>query len=280
MESLDGLPVRRLISPFGTNSVYLHETPRGEASVLKVYRSRKAALCELRALRLVHGQDVKLNVPQVRRAKRRGDGSYMVTLSFFPNMTAWDVQTTGESGPLHELKTALTSLHNAKPRTQGWGTVNRNRFPTWWRFLEKRLDNRRPKLEGSGRIPPEKVKHLTDEIRYWEKQLTHVSPSLLHGDLNGSNILVGPNAEIVLIDFERALIGHSLYDLAKLWVQVFKKEKAVLDFLLQDHELGSCATNLFTLYVKLYAAEMAAYLLDNTYTDEDRDLLDVVVEII
>jgi hypothetical protein len=51
-------------------------------------------------------------------------------------------------------------------------------------------------------------------------ETTHASQSIIHGDLNLENILVGPGGMLWLIDFAQTREGHTLFDFAHLEAEI------------------------------------------------------------
>ncbi len=51
-------------------------------------------------------------------------------------------------------------------------------------------------------------------------EITHASQSIIHGDLNLENILVGPGGMLWLIDFAQTREGHTLFDFAHLEAEI------------------------------------------------------------
>jgi Ser/Thr protein kinase RdoA (MazF antagonist) len=270
--------VDRLASPFGTNEVHLCERADGMASVLKIYRSGKAALTELRAIRLGQLQGPNPSIPRVLWAGRTAEGRRAIEYTFFPGMRYWDPQADTDARSIAALAAALRRLHlhPLPPWVTGWGPLGttRERRDSWWRFLSERLDERGPRLEKAGRIAAGRIAELQSQLDRVAAASPQISPRLVHGDLNASNILVDANKKVVLIDFERALIGHSIYDFAKLWLQALNKDTSVIEQFLHasagDKEFNMQA---FALYRQLYAVDMAVYLLDHQNSDVDRQLL-------
>ena len=270
--------VERLPSPFGTNRVYLCERADGTASVLKIYRSGKAALTELRAIRLGQLQDPNPSMPQLLWAGRTANGRRAIEYTFFPGMRYWDSQADTDCQSITALEAALRRLHlhSLRPWVSGWGPLgsSRERRDSWWSFLSERLDERGPRLERAGRIAVGRIGELRSQLDRVAALSPQISPCLIHGDLNASNILVDTDKRVVLIDFERALIGHSIYGFAKLWLQALDKDTSVIERFLHDSG-GDKEFNMqaFALYQQLYAVDMAVYLLDHQYSDVDRQLL-------
>ena len=270
--------VDRLPSPFGTNEVYLCERADGTVSVMKIYRSSRAALTELRAIRLGQLDGANPSMPGVLWAGRLPNGRRAAEYTFFAGMRYWNPQADTDDRSIAALADAIQRIHrhSVRSRVSGWGPLGlaSERRVSWWHFLTERLGKRGPLLERAGLVARGRIKQLQSELDRVASLSPEISPCLVHGDLNASNILIDVNKKVVLIDFERALIGHSIYDFAKLWLQALSKDVSLIrQFLQASTGDEGFKMKAFALYQQLYAVDMAVYLLDHQSSDADRKLL-------
>ncbi len=270
--------LRHLESPFGTNEVRLCERADGTRCVLKVYRSPKSALTELRALQLGKAQGASAIMPLVIWAGHVARGRWAMECNFFPRTRYWDPSADRSEQGISALAATLRQLHRGaiSASVRGWGGLASvsERSPTWWDFLIERLDRRGPLLVNAGLADGRKIVQAQMQLELLASASPQIMPSLVHGDLNAANILVGTDGKVVLIDFERAMIGHSTYDLPKLWFQALGKDPLAIERLLKlTSRSTEFETRAFALYLQLYAIDMAVYLLDHQNSDTDRRLL-------
>ncbi len=72
-------------------------------------------------------------------------------------------------------------------------------------------------VEGSDLLGlPDPLYHLQELL----SETMHASQSIIHGDLNLENILVGPGGMLWLIDFAQTREGHALFDFAHLEAEI------------------------------------------------------------
>ena len=113
--------------------------------------------------------------------------------------------------------------------TTGWGWFNGDgsaRHQSWKEHLlascfDKRLSrlyNQHTERFTDGFLEVSTLKHFSDRLRHAVEQLPEVSRSLVHTDFGWDNALVDDNQVVAIIDWDNAVFGDELYDLARLGV--------------------------------------------------------------
>jgi hypothetical protein len=117
--------------------------------------------------------------------------------------------------------------HNIQPGTfvegkevQGlYGRVTTSRIGLLRKEVEKALLS----LDLDSNFVSISGRNLVNPLRHFENLLhcqIHGTRSVIHGDLNLENILIGPGDLVWLIDFASTREGHTLYDFARLEVEL------------------------------------------------------------
>jgi hypothetical protein len=98
-------------------------------------------------------------------------------------------------------------------------------------------------------------RQLTNPFKLIEELLTsrlQGTRSIIHGDLNLENILIGPGDLVWLIDFAATREGHTLYDFARLEVELTTQVVAEV-----FHEEGRKLSDFLLLFDKLAGEDVS-----------------------
>ena len=86
----------------------------------------------------------------------------------------------------------------------------------WWSYLRSRLDDHCSTLLGSGVITGDQRASITSVFEHAPAELaTTLVPRLLHGDCGMHNVMYHDPRDAVLIDWEDALLGDPLFEVAQ-----------------------------------------------------------------
>jgi aminoglycoside phosphotransferase (APT) family kinase protein len=137
---------------------------------------------------------------------------------------------------IEALARTLSTVH----RIQGLGFGSLNAVthePGEPGFVEKLF---RQQLDAVDRHAPDLAADYRCALPYWLELLADViqdmrSPSLVHGDMHGRNILVTPDQSLALIDWESAGYGMSASDLSQLQYFVLGHERVRPNVFLQSY---------------------------------------------
>jgi aminoglycoside phosphotransferase len=112
----------------------------------------------------------------------------------------------------------LARLHAIRGR--GYGPVvmeadgPRGLFETWGEYIHLRLADHTAACEASGAIDSSERRRV--EAHFAQAGSLTTDPALLHGDPGGHNFMLEDDVVVGAIDWEDALLGDPLFDLASL----------------------------------------------------------------
>ncbi len=122
-------------------------------------------------------------------------------------------ETKFNSAKMREVGKEMTKLSSASVKF-GWPDSKNfyGEYPQWGAFLCAFVSIYGSRLIDTGILPLVIIERL---LYFLEKvNLDIKKPSLIHRDLKPDNILATPNGQIFIIDWENALLGDSLFDVA------------------------------------------------------------------
>jgi Ser/Thr protein kinase RdoA (MazF antagonist) len=269
-----GSPVLELTpldSPLSTNALFLARR-RDRTSVLKVYSKERAGHIERAALTAL-AECAPGQVPALL-AEARVDGWFALELEQLP-CAPWRLRHD-EAGHqfVDALATLLARVHRAPLASARWGSLlpEDTGAADWASYLERRVAERGARLRARDQLPDAALQAVARRVAASHTLLRVEAqhPVLLHNDLNPSNILQRPDGAPVLIDFERSLAGHALYEQVKLdWLLSSGCDECARRFAAGAGQPSA----LLEIYRLVYAIDMSVYLSEHGVTDADRVLL-------
>jgi len=164
----------------------------------------------------------------------------------------------------------LKSVHAI--RGKGFGFIHPERQKilcgingSWFEFLGCHLERHLSILLDTGDINVAESKEVLCYIDRAKTELDSVQPHLLHGDCGNHNMIVKDSNEVVLIDWEDALLGDPLFDVA-LWA-TFHPERRWSTFFKAYFECDWQPTFEFWMYYTRIALSKAVHRLRFGYVD-------------
>ncbi len=272
--------LRPIPSPLGTNLLFAAERHRGAESLVKVYRSASAAARETAALRLAEPLAPAAVVPSVESVFLLSVAEAELAAAEYSFLPGAPLPETGhpEECDLANLGRALAALHQLPVRDCFGDLLDIDGVQGWWDVLSIRVDRGRRLVEDS--LLPVAVLTRVRERLAGAAAALHCRPSLLHADLNRSNLLTRPDGGWALVDFERALLGHWLYDLVKLFRSLVGGCASCLASFFDGYGrvLSPEESDLFDLYAAIHSIDLAAYLARAGRGPQDRHDLDGLLD--
>ncbi|MDZ5475620.1 aminoglycoside phosphotransferase family protein [Bacillus atrophaeus] len=197
--------------------------------VEKKFRSPDRFYCELNALNLCDGV---IKCPKVLDIDKK---NLRINLSFIYGESIIAQQTNKTH--LINLAEILQKLHCIK--VENFGYLNSDvtsQLDNWLIYLTNRFNKRVLDLGLN-------IENINKFESYFKSNLDNLicedlKPVLMHHDLKPANIIVTPNNDIALIDFDRACGGDPVSDLAKLYSRTFHREETNEWFFFLERYLG------------------------------------------
>lgn len=165
-----------------------------------------------------------------------------------------------EHGDIDEIISILDSVFkNQLNKFYRAKTYEKSNLIEYYGHDFNRAERLRPKIEAllncdaskefleahGGKMFPNPYVWMRDDLKNFMNIYTSHFFSYVHGDLNGSNIIIDPNNNVWLIDFYHTNIGHILKDLIKLendilyiYTKIDSKESIRDSFVLSDILFG------------------------------------------
>lgn len=153
-------------------------------------------------------------------------GTNVGKLALYPYVEGVDgFSVSLEPAQWETLGRAMAEIHRAEPGAELAAMVPREDFSPWARERMLRYLDALPKRPAGDDVYDELVTFLVNQrseilrvIRATEHYLHRlreqdVSPVLCHGDLHGGNILIGPDAELYVVDWDVAVVAPVERDL-------------------------------------------------------------------
>jgi fructosamine-3-kinase len=172
--------------------------------------------------------DLKVDFVDISRTAVPTD--YQV-LKFVQGSTLWDLsEKKGNFKLFFKLGVHIAKIH--KLRTKGYGPFILNKalkfdfigiYKKWSDFLNCNFGEHVVFCLNKKIIRKEEVREIEKIFSYAFKKLPKVRPALLHGDLANQNVFI-KNGNITLIDWEDAISGDPIFDVAYFGTGAYGKE--------------------------------------------------------
>lgn len=271
-----------MTSTYSTNRLARLRYETGKSTVLKSYTSSHSAQTERLVLLALEHHGLDGAVPRIRNYfeyPQEYPEWHIVEMDFLPGNAlplAHDRQRHQTARLIGDL---LRRIHLICAEPKSWGPFGASppKPVSWFQFLQVLLQKRSAILLEQGIIPAQWLDPIYNELAAAEKYLNRVSaPSILHCDLNASNILVSNKGTPCLLDFERSIQGHWIYDTVKLFWNTFEDCTKCTDafgvgYGFDVHE--SEFLEISHLYRLIYCVDMGAYLVKHLNTPPNRKLM-------
>lgn len=154
-----------------------------------------------------------LNVPQVLSHYRNQNGEEVLQLTRISGSPLTIEECIENSGYLYQVGSQMNSL-NTELTSYGWIdiTFSRGRYDSWKSFLSDYLNLYGNRLLEEGIIKEEHLQTVQKGMVMADLSLP--TAFLVHRDLKLENLLKDEKDSIWIIDWENAILGDPLYDLA------------------------------------------------------------------
>ena len=160
---------------------------------------------------------------EYRGVSRQGHarGVHLMENARAESLTAIDADEPRMLAALGEVGRFLQRLHGVRgtgfgPIVRVEGADLRGAHPHWDAFVLMRLDEHVASCEGIGAIARHEAADIVARFEGARPSLRAQQPALLHGDPGSHNFLVDESGIRAVIDWEDALLGDPLFDLASL----------------------------------------------------------------
>jgi aminoglycoside phosphotransferase (APT) family kinase protein len=122
-------------------------------------------------------------------------------------------------GGIRAVGAALKMIHalegeGAGPVVEVSGDAASGRFDRWWNFVRHRLEEHVSHCVAAGGLTPGEASRVVGEFEAAPLCGSEPTNCLLHGDPGPANVLLVAEGGAVLLDWEDALIGDPVFDLA------------------------------------------------------------------
>jgi Ser/Thr protein kinase RdoA (MazF antagonist) len=232
--------------------------------------------------------DLECRVSQVLRAKGlpvpscvyrevRSRGVHLVERARGTSLTAIDadeaamLRALGKVGRflagLHVLRgtgfgpLSLTGLEEDPPRLRGLS-------PGWNDYLRLRLDEHLRRCVGQGAMTDDESWRALAHFESQRADLASSPSALLHGDPGSHNFIVENEEIVAVIDWEDALLGDPLFDLASLCTfHPERRHAAIIAGYGVELAVGTAPWNRFWLYFLRIALAKTVHRFRFGYTD-------------
>lgn len=207
------------IAPY--RSTYAKTTPEQHGLVnahVKVAKDRPndyGLIGEARVMRIA--QELGLPVMDLKRVGLRSK-STLTAVDVCPTRAMEDASVEERKQAYAHLGQLLAVLHAA--RFSGAGPVHPFSFPLcgvhfrWDSYFTTKLDEHVHYAQCHSLIDGTEAYYITRVVRKLAASDTAIGHSLLHGDLSDRNLFVSNGEVTAIIDWEDALIGDPVFDLA------------------------------------------------------------------
>ena len=133
-------------------------------------------------------------------------------------LSARDADDNAMAPALALLAATLRRVHAIRGNRFGFVDVSapaetRGVHESWWAYLVTRLDAHVSGLRDAGLVSAQEAERIASLFDAPSPALEAVQPRLLHGDPGNHNVLLR-EGQVVLVDWEDALLGDPLFDLA------------------------------------------------------------------
>lgn len=136
----------------------------------------------------------------------------------------------------------------------------------WDQYIDVRRADHVSALQAAGVVDAREASTITGVFDHAREALAAVAPRLLHGDPGNHNVIVREGGEPVLVDWEDALLGDPLFDVA-FWA-TFHPERRWPAFLDAYFAPGWRPTWRFWLYFLRISMSKTVHRLRFGYTDK------------
>ena len=136
----------------------------------------------------------------------------------------------------------------------------------WDEYIDVQRAPHAAALQGAGVVDAREASAITGAFERARESLAAVAPRLLHGDPGNHNVIVGEGAAPVLVDWEDALLGDPLFDVA-FWA-TFHPERRWPAFLDAYFAPGWQPTWRFWLYFLRVSMSKTVHRLRFGYADK------------
>ncbi|TPE67910.1 aminoglycoside phosphotransferase family protein [Halalkalibacterium halodurans] len=240
--------IEDLSSPWSGNTVHL-VTVDGNQLIKKQYRKKEGYLREVHALRTVP----QTICPSLVDAYEQQQTIYTTYEPLQKDIQAADLDEI--------IGSLLRQLHqHTAQKTSVFDPGNGVTKETWLDYLESFAPNW---LQTIGTDKYESMYCSTiNSVRaaYNKKQR---ALCLIHRDARLANVGQGRNGHFLFLDFELAIIGDPLWDVARYLIQSVHSETTFL----KAYEFDHTEIEVLQAYKKLYAMSFMNYLIKNKQAD-------------
>lgn len=162
-----------------------------------------------------------LAVPACEYAEVGGRGVHRLARVGGASLTSLDEDEPRMSAALGEAARFLARLHRI--RGHGFGPLSAGALPQlagiherWGDYLRVRLDDHLRMCERIGAVSRRERADIEERFATLLPAIPEVPPALLHGDPGSHNFIVADGRIGGVVDWEDALLGDPLFDLASL----------------------------------------------------------------
>jgi aminoglycoside phosphotransferase (APT) family kinase protein len=212
-------PPRR--APFQGTFHRLYEVDGGR--LLRVATSRDDLAAEAMRLEcevMTQLRPTGFPIPACEGRTVAGRGVQLVDRAEGTSLTALDGDEARMQVALGWVGKLLARLHRVAGNGSGplsaEGTLFRGVHERWDDYVCVRLDEHVRACEEIGAIDPAEAARIREHFEAQREAIRAVPPSLLHGDPGSHNFMVDEQGIRAVIDWEDALIGDPLFEIASL----------------------------------------------------------------
>ncbi|MFH1527357.1 MAG: aminoglycoside phosphotransferase family protein [Bacteroidota bacterium] len=187
--------------------------------IAAVKESRRPLRLKVESWALSMAHKCGVNVPKVFDYFVNSDGQEVLVIERIPQCVLLTRCSPREQTIYMFDAGRQMALLNQSANGYGWidATTFQGCYGTWKEFLSSYINIFGSRLSTAKIIDPESIAKIAAIVRNVDLSLDF--PYLLHRDLKLSNLLVDKKSRVWIVDWENAILGDPLYDLAIVGVR-------------------------------------------------------------